>query len=66
MIPLNQYEIAWLERNLVELNMPEGSSVAAEVYTNHGLDGVAKLHKAIIGRSIRKIQNLLDSQSKSR
>ncbi len=61
MIPLNQHEMAWFNHNRQALRLPEGSSVAAEVFTSKGVDGLTKLHRAIIARDINRIQKLLDN-----
>jgi len=61
MIPLNQHEMAWFNHNRQALQLPEGSSVAAEIFTKKGVHGIAKLHRAIIARDINQIQKLLDS-----
>jgi len=61
MIPLNEHELSWLNHNRHLLNVPKDSSIAAEVFVAKGVEGVARLHKAIIARDIKKIQRLLDN-----
>ena len=36
-------------------------TIAAAVFVTKGVEGVARLHKAIIARDIKKIQRLLDN-----
>jgi hypothetical protein len=61
MIPLNRHEMSWFNHNLQALRLPEGSSVAAEIFIRKGVHGIAKLHRAIIARDLNQIQKLLDS-----
>ena len=61
MIHLNEHEISWFNHNRHVLVLPEGSSPAAEIFTKHGVHGITQLHKAIVERSMEKIQALLDS-----
>ena len=60
MIRLNAHELSWYNHNVHLLNIPEGTSAAAEIFTSKGVHGLAQLHKAIVSRSIKKIQELLD------
>ena len=61
MILLNEHEIAWFNHNRQDLDVPDGSSPAAWIYVRKGVNGVARLHEAIMRRDIEKIQALLDS-----
>ena len=61
MIPLNEHELVWFNHNRQDLTVPDGSSPAAWLYARQGVNGIAKLHDAIIRRDIEKIQALLDS-----
>ena len=61
MIELNEYELAWFDRFRHSLSVPDGSSPAAWIYVRRGVDGIARLHEAIMRRDIKKIQALLDS-----
>ena len=61
MIPLNAHELSWYNHNQHLLNIPEGTSAAAEIFTRKGVHGIAQFHKAIIARDINKIQRLLGS-----
>jgi len=61
MIRLNEHEISWFNHNISLLRFPKESSPAAEIYSRHGVDGIARFHRAIVNRNIEAIQNLLDS-----
>ena len=60
MIRLNHHELSWFNHNVHLLNIPEGTSAAAEIFTCKGVHGIAQLHKAIVARNMKKIQELLD------
>ena len=60
MIRLNEHEMAWFNHNSHLLTYPEGSSPAAEIFIRKGVHGIAKFHKAIISRSLKRIQALID------
>lgn len=51
MIPLNAHELSWYNHNQHLLNIPEGTSAAAEIFTRKGVHGIAQFHKAIIART---------------
>ncbi len=61
MICLNSHELAWYNHNQHLLNIPEGTSAAAEIFVRSGIGGISQFHRAIVARDINKIQQLLDS-----
>ena len=61
MIRLNEHELSWFNHNAHLLNVPEGTSVAAEIFVRKGVHGISLFHKAIVARNIKKIQELLDN-----
>ena len=61
MIRLNAHELSWFNHNVHLLNIPEGTSAAAEIFTRKGVHGIAQFHKAIVARDLKKIQELLDN-----
>ena len=66
MKPLNHHEIAWFNQNRHQLSHESGSSPASVIYTAMGVHGIAQFHQAIIQRSLRQIQDLLDKAEGSR
>lgn len=66
MTPLNHHEIAWFNQNRHQLSHESGSSPASVIYTAMGVHGIAQFHQAIIQRSLRQIQDLLDKAEGSR
>ncbi len=63
MIRLNEHELSWFNHHQHLLSIPEGTSAAAEIFTKYGVHGIPKFHKAIVARSVEKIQRLLDETS---
>ena len=61
MIRLNHHELTWFNHNNHLLDIPEGTSAAAEIFVRKGVHGITQFHKAIVARNINKIQELLDS-----
>jgi hypothetical protein len=66
MTPLNQHEISWFNHNRQHLTFEGDSSPASVIYTAMGVHGIAQLHQAIIQRSLRQIQDLLDKAEGAR
>jgi hypothetical protein len=53
-------EIRWFNNQAFQI--PEGSSVAAEIFTQMGAKGIRELNWAVKRRDAKKIQDLIDGR----
>ncbi len=51
MIRLNHHELTWFNHNNHLLDIPEGTSAAAEIFVRKGVHGITQFHKAIVARN---------------